>query len=147
MEKKNYKRPIMAFERFLPNEYCKVCFDLHCDVPKPISGDPNMLAVGTDTGGHRHKKNTDGSGCGWDKNQVIRIDDNNNVTVVEVNVPEHTGEYACTFTSPAGLTVEWLNNNHDQPITWETNVEGTKYYHTGWAVWPEGTTTYNANHS
>ncbi len=147
MEKKTYAKPALGIETFIPNAYCKVCFDLHCSVPQPITGDPNMLAVGTDTGGLRHKKNKDGSGCGWDENQVIRIDDGNNVSVVEVHVPEHSGEYVCTFTFPPGLTVEWLNNNHDQRIEWKTTVDGNTYQHYGYAVWPEGTTTYNANHS
>ena len=38
MEKKIYAKPVLVFERFMPNEYCATCFvykaTLHCDYGK-----------------------------------------------------------------------------------------------------------------
>ena len=61
--KRIWDNPKVEVQQFVPQEYCKVCFDLHCNVPwdgsSATSYNPayqGMLQVGTDSGGHRHKR-------------------------------------------------------------------------------------------
>lgn len=152
MEKKVYSKPVLEFECFLPNHYCNVCFDLHCNIPwdnpDPDHHEDGLEACGLDSHNHRHKKYTNGTGCGWDNNQVIRIDDNEKVSVAEINVPTHTGRYECSFQTPADLDLDWLRDHKDDQatrITWTTTVGNTTYYHSGWAIWHDP--TKDPNHS
>lgn len=154
MEKKLYSRPLAYIERFVPNEYCNVCFSLHCLV---AAGDPNYAGNHSsyfpneqaylEPGGSEysvHGKYTSGvnagHGCGWDDNQVIRIDDSGSISVMEINTPDaiEQDELPADFVSPRNLTLDYLINNPGTIIAWNTSgtIGGTlyTYHHKGTAI-------------
>lgn len=165
MEKKNYTRPIMGFERFVPNEYCNVCFSLHCLVAAGDSryaGDhsryfPNEQAY-LEKGGSEysvHGKYTlgvnAGHGCGWDDNQVIRISDSGAISVMEINTPDaiEQDELPASFVNPTNLTLDYLKANPGTIIEWNTtgSIGGRTYTyrHKGTAILND--TTKGPSHS
>lgn len=155
MEKKFYERPFMAFETFVPNAYCDVCFSLHCLVAAGASGYagrhssyfPNeqaYLEPGSNNEYTVHGKYTSGAnaghGCGWDDNQVIRISDSGAISVMEINTPDaiEQDELPAVFVNPTNLTLEYLEKNPGTIIEWNTSgtIGGTlyTYHHKGTAI-------------
>lgn len=130
MGKKSYVKPILLVECFTPNEYCyQVCISLACSIPQAESDTQTW----GDSSGAQHSKRTNKTGCGWADNQVIRIDDSGNVTIVEKNyAPDGSGsttETLCNVTVPNGKKNV---NNMTLPLNveWNTTTDMT-YYHKG----------------
>ena len=147
MEKKNYTRPIMGFERFLPNEYCNVCFSLHCYVAAGVPGyhqgrSQFVSGAYVEIGGNAyqiHGRYGDGTGCGHDDNQVIRISDSGEISVMEINTPDEIQEsqLPAEFVNPRTLT-EWNT-------TGTIGTTSYTYHHKGIAILND--TTKGPSHS
>lgn len=153
-KRKTWENPRLEAQQFVPSEYCKVCFSLHClvaagaagyagssvnyngDIVYHEAGSTNNYLV---HGKYTHAPNN-GHGCGWDDNQVIRIDDSGTISVMEINTPDaiEQDELPAVFVSPTTLTLDFLRNNPGTIISWNTSgtIGGTlyTYHHKGTAI-------------
>lgn len=131
MKKKSYEKPVMRAERFVANDYCKMCVELACTIaPSEAGSEVGYNKAHSDDAGHTKK--ADGSGCGWEKNQVLRVDASGKVSIVEIN-SGYGGELACT---PTNIIEANLNENYikSQVQNGGLYLEWTTYgcyYHVG----------------
>lgn len=131
MEKKSYGKPVLKAERFVANDYCKMCVGLVCTVaPSEAGSTVNYNSKHNDDAGHTKKE--DGSGCGWEQNQVLRVDASGKVSIVEIN-SGYGGELVCT---PTNIIESNLNENYikEQVKNGGLYLEWTTYgfyYHEG----------------
>lgn len=119
-KKKPYVKPEMSIEEFTPDQLvCSVCFNVACTLGENGTKDSN---------GGTHSKRTDGSGCGWAANQVLK-GTNDNFTMVEVNGTNSFGKpievQNCNITA-----IEKDADGVPTSITWTTTTDKT-YLHEG----------------
>lgn len=125
--KKEYIRPYIEGEEFLPNEYVAVCYYIGCDV------------MGNDWNGLPHNANGDGTGCGHPENQVITENPDGSIAITEVNT-DGIGILKGTITNSDWNPISMKDVKAGDEIYWTTSDATRTWYHHGHAV------AYNGSH-
>ena len=123
--KRKYEKPMAYEEVFLADNYCvSSCYYLACDYGKSGGNTGLHINANRDYWGQpgdssfkeNHTKRNDGSGCGWEKNQVIRKSTNGSSQVYEINAQGIKEDLLCTILKEDGKTVYWTTTNNGR--TW-----------------------------
>lgn len=131
--KKNYVKPMIASEKFAPDEYVSTCFYIACSYAPGVGPAGSNLPWGSSP---YHSKDNDDTGCGHATNQAISVlsgDINSEtgatISITELNVKiggNYEGERQCYFvgtegaTSPRSTTISGVNAG--ETIYWVTDV-------------------------
>ncbi|MBE6272578.1 MAG: hypothetical protein E7097_01635 [Bacteroides sp.] len=125
MEKRNYVKPLLNSEEFVPQEYIAVCYQLECDYRGYVNGDYHSSG-----------------GCGNPENQVIRVDENGNIINIyekpndendDWHFPGYTAELEEITTSTGSYNVTTLIKQR-ATINWRTYVGDHYMHHSGTIV-------------
>ena len=125
--KKQYNKPMLISEEFVPQEYVAVCYELACDYGKSDKATYNPYH--SDDDGHR--KQTDGKGCGWASNQSIQTNAEGVIIgVSELNSPiQNAGILKCNFNPD--ITGQNIKDLNGQKVTWTSAFNNYIFYHEG----------------
>lgn len=124
--KRNYETPKVIEEVFAAQNYCvSACYELACDygirggtTGFHVSANQDYMGQPGDTGNENHTQryDKDKSGCGWAKNQVIRVSSDGSPQVYEINAQGIKQDLLCTIIKEDGKTVYWTTTNSGR--TW-----------------------------
>lgn len=138
--KLKYVTPQMREEVFQANEYVAACWYIGCE--RAFDTDN----VEWEQQGVSHGSNNDGTGCGHQENQAIRVSDNGVVSLVEVRT-SGLGDLQCTITDSSWnpTTLKQSDVKTGNMVYWTTSADNRIWHHYGKI---EGTDSgANANHS
>lgn len=127
MAKREYGIPVIKEEAFAADEYVAACWEVLCD--RGVNGYVESPGVS-------HGKQPSGTGCANQKNQVIKVDDNGNVSMVEENT-WNQGDLPCRITNynwEKDVTLDASVVQKDMNIYWTTHAtDGTNrtWHHRG----------------
>lgn len=136
---REYIRPTMQGEMFAANEYVTSCWYIACDYGEENHRDP--------ISGLLHTTNSDGTGCGWAENQVIRDLDSTSLLFSMREEDGYGEDYDVKMTRNSGysgLSDTLSNVQVGETIYWVTSSSDgrQKWYHKG-----QVETTTNVNRS
>lgn len=127
---REYVRPMMENERFAPNEYIAVCWQIACAVgaqgeenqanrePRPF---PNIPGV-------THSHNSDGTGCGWAHSQFIRENVDGSFSVVELGDNDLDASLGRSWSN---LSSTISDVKQGETIYWTTTLGDRTWHHYG----------------
>lgn len=121
--KKEYVRPMMMGEKFLPNEYVAACWGVGCDIK--VANEYDKYASGVS---HANDH------CGSSGNQVIYDDNNDGIPdrMTEIGT-DGLGNLNCTiYTDENYNTTRSVSSvNSGETIYWTTSAGDRTWHHVG----------------
>lgn len=126
-----WETPRVTIQEFEPNEYVAACWYIACEYGIHNLEDPRS--------GNLHQKGSDGLGCGWADNQVIRDNPDGTFSIREED--GYLEDYDMEMTKNSdytGLSRTLANVNANDTIYWITkSSDGSqKWFHYGTVVNP-----------
>ena len=129
--KKTWEVPVICVQQFEANEYVAACWKVVCDINAANTAELTRGNAWTDIQGKLqgqfHAKNDDHTGCGWEDNQVVVTNGNNEaIGMYETNTNGLNTDLTCVLTS--GL---YSDITSGQTIEWTTSIDTRTWYHIG----------------